>query len=90
VPADDELPLGEDVIGLVSEPGQAADPAPAAAGDADWIATQASDRPEPARQAPAEPEPAAEEEPARKPAKKRGRASVPSWDEIMFGGGKGE
>ncbi|MGH3347511.1 MAG: septation protein SepH [Nocardioides sp.] len=26
----------------------------------------------------------------RKPAKKRGRASVPSWDEIMFGGGKSE
>lgn len=25
-----------------------------------------------------------------KPAKKRGRASVPSWDEIMFGGGKSE
>ncbi len=31
---------------------------------------------------------AAEEPPAPKPAKKRGRASVPSWDEIMFGGGK--
>ena len=27
-------------------------------------------------------------EPRAKPAKKRGRASVPSWDEIMFGGGK--
>jgi hypothetical protein len=113
VPADEELPLGEDAIGLVSDPdGPApdedrestvdltqtarsarplADPPPAAAGDADWIATQASDRPEPARQAPAEEEPAAEqEETARKPAKKRGRASVPSWDEIMFGGGKGE
>jgi hypothetical protein len=36
-----------------------------------------------------QPEPAAEaDEPARKPApkNKRGRASVPSWDEIMFGG----
>ena len=36
-----------------------------------------------------------EEDPARgpaprKPAKKRGRASVPSWDEIMFGGGKSD
>ncbi|KQV69820.1 hypothetical protein ASC64_08375 [Nocardioides sp. Root122] len=31
---------------------------------------------------PAEPEPKAR--------KKRGRASVPSWDEIMFGGGKGD
>ena len=35
-------------------------------------------------------EPAAEEEPpARRPVKKsRGRACVPSWDEIMFGGGQ--
>ncbi len=102
VPADDELPLGEDAIGLVSEPEapqhdddheQTIDltPATAAAGDADWIATQASDRPEPARPAPAEEEPAAEqEEPARKASKKRGRASVPSWDERMFGGGKGD
>ncbi len=30
------------------------------------------------------------EEPPARPAKKRGRASVPSWDEIMFGGGKSE
>ena len=41
-----------------------------------------------------EPEkPAAEEDerPARRPARKgRGRASVPSWDEIMFGGGKSD
>ena len=38
-----------------------------------------------------EPEPAAEEEPApRKAAKRKGRASVPSWDEIMFGGGKND
>jgi len=37
---------------------------------------------ESAAEAPAEPKP--------KPAKKRGRASVPSWDEIMFGGGKGD
>jgi hypothetical protein len=114
VPADDELPLGEDAIGLVSEPAPSehdedrertadltqaaravrphADPPPAATGDADWIATQASDRPEPARPAaPAEEEPAAEQdEPARKQSKKRGRASVPSWDEIMFGGERRE
>ena len=32
----------------------------------------------------------ARREPKPKPAKKRGRASVPSWDEIMFGGGKGD
>jgi hypothetical protein len=28
------------------------------------------------------------DEPAGRPAKRKGRASVPSWDEIMFGGGK--
>ena len=33
---------------------------------------------------------ATDEAPAPKPAKKRGRASVPSWDEIMFGGGKND
>jgi hypothetical protein len=37
---------------------------------------------EPAAETPAEPRP--------RPAKKRGRASVPSWDEIMFGGGKSD
>jgi hypothetical protein len=114
VGSDEELPLGEDAIELVTdaEPTvdltataravRSADPEPrgddpgAARGDADWIATQASDRP--AAPAPAdetEPEPAEEPEPepepARKPARKgRGRASVPSWDEIMFGGGKQE
>ena len=46
-----------------------------------------NDRPtEPEREAAAE----APAEPKPKPAKKRGRASVPSWDEIMFGGGKGD
>jgi hypothetical protein len=104
-----------------------ADPG-AASGDADWMATQASDRPAelrrtptPAADLPAEPEddsasddrapahdeppvesepaeaeqePAAQESspsrPARKAGRKKGRASVPSWDEIMFGGGKAE
>jgi hypothetical protein len=36
-----------------------------------------------------QPAPAEEEPPARKP-KRKGRASVPSWDEIMFGGGKND
>lgn len=36
------------------------------------------------------PETAAPAEPEPKARKKRGRASVPSWDEIMFGGGKGD
>jgi len=35
-------------------------------------------------------DPRRDEPPSRKPVKKnRGRASVPSWDEIMFGGGSG-
>ncbi|HQR28477.1 MAG TPA: hypothetical protein PLP61_15645, partial [Nocardioides sp.] len=35
-----------------------------------------------------EPEPAHEPPHRREVKKSRGRASVPSWDEIMFGGGK--
>ena len=47
------------------------------------------DAPEPDQPAPAEEPPApVAEEPA--PPKKKGRSSVPSWDEIMFGGGKHE
>ncbi len=80
--------------------------------DADWMATQASERLA-EHQRPAERERPAEqveeehvdavaeaqveteqepapEPPARKPARKKGRASVPSWDEIMFGGGRAE
>ncbi len=113
VSSDEELPLGEDAIELVTdaEPTvdltataravRSADPEPrgddvgVGTGDADWIATQASDRPAApaAPAAEAEPEQAEEPEPepTRKPARKaRGRASVPSWDEIMFGGGKQE
>jgi len=46
---------------------------------------------EPVAPAEPEPEPAAEEEPApRRAAKRKGRASVPSWDEIMFGGSSGD
>lgn len=37
-----------------------------------------------------EPAAGAETEAPAKPARKRGRASVPSWDEIMFGGGKSD
>ena len=65
-------------------------PAAVHSDQADWIATQASERPTPQRRE--EPEPAAEEQPQPEPRRKgrRGRASVPSWDEIMFGGGKGD
>ena len=112
---DVELPLGEDAIGLVTEPA----PAPVeeaeentedlsatasllrASGDADWIATQASERPaaQPSTPPPVpvelgseadEPDatPASDgDQPAARRATKRGRRpSVPSWDEIMFGG----
>jgi hypothetical protein len=100
---EDELPLGDDALELVKqdhalgleqpmeaflEDEPAADPelehdqiedaADAAALDAD-----------PTTALPEEHNPAEDEPPSRRPVKKsRGRASVPSWDEIMFGGGK--
>ncbi|MEI5673884.1 MULTISPECIES: septation protein SepH [unclassified Nocardioides] len=120
-PAADELPLGDDVIGLVrderrderrdesrdeprdeplleqpleafldDQPGVdesavADEAADAAAQDPDPEPTE----PEPTEPTPAEPTPADDEPPARRPVRKKGgRASVPSWDEIMFGGGK--
>jgi len=72
--------------------------------DADWIAPTHAAEPEDDEateatgsvELPAEPqtdaEPAAEVEPAADdaPARKKGRSSVPSWDEIMFGGGKND
>jgi hypothetical protein len=96
VDREDELPLGEDAIELVSEH----QPEPVA-GDADWIATQASERPaRPERLGPVDPPadlgsesdgPDRTDDEVPKPAPKKGRrASVPSWDEIMFGGGKRE
>ncbi|WP_308189742.1 septation protein SepH [Nocardioides sp. cx-169] len=90
VPAD-ELPLGDDVLELLKDD----DPAPLGSGapvEAFLDDSPASDDPELREEATEaavanEPEagPAADEPPSRKP-KKRGRASVPSWDEIMFGG----
>ena len=42
-------------------------------------------------QAPEQTAEAETDQQARRPAKKgRGRASVPTWDEIMFGGGRGD
>jgi hypothetical protein len=96
--SDDELPLGDelgdDAIELVRD--RALDPT-ADHGDADWIADTSADEPE--AEAVEEPavdgldEPADESEsenPAPAKVHKKGRSSVPSWDEIMFGGGKGE
>jgi hypothetical protein len=95
--AADELPLGDelgdDAIELVTDqpveayldqaPEEPVQPEP----DREPIAEEPEQPEQPAAQAP-EPEP----EPAkvRRPAKKKGRASVPSWDEIMFGGGRSE
>jgi Protein of unknown function (DUF3071) len=84
---EDELPLGEDAIELVS-------------GDADWIATQAPDRPDEPESEPDgdtvelgseadDPDDPDELPSSPEPAPRKGRRpSVPSWDEIMFGGGK--
>jgi Protein of unknown function (DUF3071) len=66
----DELPLGEDALELVSEP-EAADPE-----DSTIDLSETAER---IRAAEGEP-------PRREVSKTRGRASVPSWDEIMFGG----
>lgn len=65
-------------------------------GDADWMTARPAGRPAAQDPEPRDTESAAEatepdeESPApRKQARKgRGRASVPSWDEIMFGGGR--
>lgn len=80
----DELPLGDDAIEMVTDADRSAE-APHPAAEADD--TTEIDQVEESAAAPA---PAPDEQPAPRPAKKRGRASVPSWDEIMFGGGKGE
>ncbi|KQW53208.1 hypothetical protein ASC77_02625 [Nocardioides sp. Root1257] len=83
-PVDVELPLGDDAIDLVTDQPVEAflDTEPPT--DETVVAEEAELREEAADAAAAEPEPEPE---VRKPAKKRGRASVPSWDEIMFGGG---
>ena len=93
----DELPLGEDAIDLVTEE---PDPAPdeTAALGAEAPVEAYLDEPDPRTRTSEidrvvdedvdeEPDSRADE-PAGRPAKRKGRASVPSWDEIMFGGGK--
>ncbi len=100
VDAPEELPLGEDAIEMVSGDDPEATTAEIAATpevDVDLDPEPLSEDPsvdepvdEPVDDPVDEPadEPVAEEpeEPARRP-KRKGRASVPSWDEIMFGGG---
>ena len=88
----DELPLGDDAIELVrdeepeaeveatvevTEPGEDERRPDVVADEVEALEVE-----EPELEAPA-----AEEEPAAKPKpKKKGRSSIPSWDEIMFGG----
>jgi hypothetical protein len=97
-----ELPLGDDAISMVqgeetigAEQGMEAflDDLPPARDEpeADGDVVAELDAAEQSETDSTE-DPSSEEasEPARrKPAKKRGRASVPSWDEIMFGGPSG-
>ena len=97
MPHQDELPLGDDAIELVRDP--AADTADADWIAADGAAPV--DQPLPvdwqSDEEPADVEPPAADEPAEEPAaeeeaprsargKRKGRSSIPSWDEIMFGG----
>jgi hypothetical protein len=92
VPDQDELPLGDDAIELVREheltvPEPEPEPEPEAVEEEPEPTAE-----EPTAEAPPERQPAEQqpEEPPSRSARKKGRASVPSWDEIMFGGGKGE
>lgn len=101
LPLGDEGELGSDAIALVRErevtvprPEPVADAEPEAAAEPEPVhheepTADLSEAVEAAREQASERPAAADEEPAGAPAPKRkGRASVPSWDEIMFGGGK--
>ncbi len=90
--AEDELPLGDEPIDPAERTAEAPAPAREAGVDVqaevDVEADLDIDRDvQPEAEAVVEHDPAADEPPSRRPvAKKKGRASVPSWDEIMFGG----
>lgn len=97
VTTDEQLPLGPDVIDPIAEQPLEAyldDEAPTA----EQPRVEDASVEEPARRAeppaarePKVEQPAQDEPAARRPVtKKRGRASVPSWDEIMFGGGSSD
>jgi hypothetical protein len=85
----DELPLGDDALELVrDEPSELS----TTGSDGDWIAPERPDRHERAMDDDAaamvdDHEDTVEVDEAPAP-RRKGRASVPSWDEIMFGGGK--
>ena len=93
---EDELALGEDAIEMVADEESATEttmeisdgslgterPAEAHLDDA----PAADGAPDPSEEREHQHDDPAAHEPKAKPAKRRGRASVPSWDEIMFGG----
>ncbi len=87
---EDELPLGDDAIEMVSqdEPASLGAEAPVEAYLDDSPASDDPGLREEAAEAAAQDDEDSDDQPARRQVqKKRGRASVPSWDEIMFGGG---
>ena len=93
----DELPLGEDAIELVNDRGIGAEQPLEAFLDDHPGMDETALRDEAADAAALDPDPdpddeqqAVDEPPRRAVKKTRGRASVPSWDEIMFGGGNAE
>jgi len=102
----DELPLGEDAIEMVAgEDEDIHSPAETTLDFGETtlgsersaetyldVETEPPSRPAPNESVTADKaaEETTDEAPAPKPPKKRGRASVPSWDEIMFGGGKND
>lgn len=80
VPAD-ELPLGDDAIGLVSDDVEVVEEVSPTETTMEITAPSETEDSTPQH------DPAEDEPQSRRPARKaRGRASVPSWDEIMFGG----
>jgi hypothetical protein len=97
----EELALGEDAIEMVTDEESATETTmeltlPSLGSEQPVEAYLDADDPEDDRHSPdapadqSETHPEAPAEPKARPAKKRGRASVPSWDEIMFGGGKND
>ncbi|TGN65571.1 DUF3071 domain-containing protein [Nocardioides eburneiflavus] len=95
-----DVPLGDDAIEMVTDDESATETTMELSTDLgteqpmeaylDDQARGEDDADEPRQDPAAEPAAEAPAEPRPRPAKKRGRASVPSWDEIMFGGGKSD
>jgi hypothetical protein len=89
--SDDELPLDEPLEAFLPEPAAQPEVQPEAEQQptAQEPDVAPDEEPGEAPEAGAAAKKAAQP-PRRTPAKKRGRASVPSWDEIMFGGGSSD